>query len=1179
MRKRIDELACGRVWCLAPIIEFSVNRIEITVPEGREYMGEFTITAINKTAVRGMVYSSDSRMECLTPRFEGEEVRILYKFHSAGLMEGDILKGDFFIVCNQGEYNLSFVVLISKLYAAGESGEIHGLRDFARLAQTNYQEAEKIFYSPCFIHILKHTEVSERLLYNGLAKGRPTDHNLEEFLLGCKLKEKIILEADQTEFQFYHVMDTLRGSVTLKKNTWGYVEFSIESDADFIEPEKKWMTTEDFLGSTVESGFYINPQKMHRGRNYGYLTIKNIYQEIVISVCATYEDEGNAHDPLRKKKKQLHAKILRSYIDYRLKKTVTGKWASATCKDLDGLIAMDTDNMWYRLMKAQTFFVNGQRQEAEWILSDFKRRWKDQRSPEWAYYMYICTLMEHEELYINRLYGAIEQVYLEHKENTMLFWCMLFLKEEYAKNRYQKLRALEERIMSGVKSPLLYVEVYCLYMQEPYLLNQLGEFEWEILNWARKQKILNTALAEQVVSVFPERLSYQRLHLLLLEACYELVGEDEILPVICGYLIRNQKYGKRFFIWYEKGIEQRLCITGLYEAYLLSMDARSVQEVPRIIQMYFKYNTQLGYRQKAVLYVNMIAAKVKQPELYEQYYPAMEKFAYEQMEQKHMDDNLAVIYEDILSHGVYSTQLSGVLSDVLFIHKLTCFAPKAASVVILQKQLEHPIVVPLVSGVAYFPLYSNDYSVFIEDSNGNRYSGSISWQLEKLMYPGRYLRICMKNAPGKLPYLLYYFANREAQEIFEEKDLPYFQAIMTAEEVSLSYKAWLFPKMFYLLSKLEQVKEMEKQLKGVEISLMMPKARGSVLELCVENRLYEQAYQIVLEYGFEQLSPSAKVLLLSDRIRRIDFAEDENLLQYCADVFIEGKYNDVLLEYLCRYYNGATKVMTAVFKSADSFGIDTWALSERIVVQMLYTNEFVDCADRIYNCYKTKGSGRIKEAYLSYFSYYSFTKDVIAPEGFFLDLETFYEEGSKVNMICELALLKHYALAVLLTEKQKKNAEILLKKYLLEGIRFAFYKEFPEKILLKYQLKDKYYIEYHAQKNSRIQLHYKLLEENSDYLTEEMAEMYDGVFVKEMILFFGDAIQYYITEEIDGQMEVTESDQITCSEVYEEAGGSRYERLNEIILLQTTADMEGLADKMQEYEQLEELTKVLFTTL
>ena len=91
MRKRIDELACGRVWCVAPIIGFSVNRIEITVPEGREYMGEFTITASNKTAVRGMVYSSDSRMECLTPRFEGEEVRILYKFHSAGLMEGDIL--------------------------------------------------------------------------------------------------------------------------------------------------------------------------------------------------------------------------------------------------------------------------------------------------------------------------------------------------------------------------------------------------------------------------------------------------------------------------------------------------------------------------------------------------------------------------------------------------------------------------------------------------------------------------------------------------------------------------------------------------------------------------------------------------------------------------------------------------------------------------------------------------------------------------------------------------------------------------------------------------------------------------------------------------------------------------------------------------------------------------------
>ncbi len=59
--------------------------------------------------MRGIIYSSNPRMECLTPQFEGEEVRIRYQFHSEGLIEGDIQKASFFIVCNQG--NITFLLL------------------------------------------------------------------------------------------------------------------------------------------------------------------------------------------------------------------------------------------------------------------------------------------------------------------------------------------------------------------------------------------------------------------------------------------------------------------------------------------------------------------------------------------------------------------------------------------------------------------------------------------------------------------------------------------------------------------------------------------------------------------------------------------------------------------------------------------------------------------------------------------------------------------------------------------------------------------------------------------------------------------------------------------------------------------------------------------------------------
>lgn len=85
------------------------------------------------------------------------------------------------------------------------------------------------------------------------------------------------------------------------------------------------------------------------------------------------------------------------------------------------------------------------------------------------------------------------------------------------------------------------------------------------------------------------------------------------------------------------GIEQKIRLTGLYEAYLMSLDAREVGGVPRMIQMYFQYDSTLSYTQKAVLFVNIIAARTKQPEVYQKYQRTMEQFAMAQIEAGHIN--------------------------------------------------------------------------------------------------------------------------------------------------------------------------------------------------------------------------------------------------------------------------------------------------------------------------------------------------------------------------------------------------------------------------------------------------------------------------------------------------------------------------------------------------------------
>ena len=85
MRRRIQQLARGKFEYSKPSLTLQTDKIEIEVVEERDVEGDFVITSANHEPMRGVVYSSNPRMECLTPQFEGEEVRIRYQFHSNGL--------------------------------------------------------------------------------------------------------------------------------------------------------------------------------------------------------------------------------------------------------------------------------------------------------------------------------------------------------------------------------------------------------------------------------------------------------------------------------------------------------------------------------------------------------------------------------------------------------------------------------------------------------------------------------------------------------------------------------------------------------------------------------------------------------------------------------------------------------------------------------------------------------------------------------------------------------------------------------------------------------------------------------------------------------------------------------------------------------------------------------------
>ena len=600
MRKRIQQLANGKFDNNGPKLSLSTEKIELEALEGKDETGSFVITSTNQVKMRGIIYSSNPRMECLTPQFEGEEVRIRYQFHSEGLIEGDIQKGEFFIVCNQGEYNLSFVVSISRLYADSSFGKIKNLDDFCRLAKENYDEAYRLFYSSNFKNLIR--EDKDRILYEGLRMQPQSALVVETFLIASHHKKKVEITFEETEKSFYGVQEQQKEQLEIQKPQWGAVRIHVSSDADFLIPGKQIITENDFIGSTCFYEYYIDADAMHAGKNFGRLCFELPDQSFLYTVTASCKEREEEREISEHREAgQARTELMQLYIDYRLKRIVTGVWAKSSVELLDHLAILEPEEPMHRLMKAQALLINRQKQEASWILTDYKRECLDRTTPVWGYYLYLCTLMEREESYVDRLTEEIEQIFHHYPDDSMLFWILLFVKDEFYRNSSRRFKAIEQWIGRGCHSPYLYLEAYYLIWQDPYLLSGLNDFTLKILGWAAKQDAISKDIALQVRNLLPEQREYQKKWYPVLEKCYEADPSEEMVAAICTYLIRGQQFAPKYHVWYERGIDSEIRITNLYEAFLISMDPNEVTAIPKMIQLYFQYNSGLSYRHRAVL--------------------------------------------------------------------------------------------------------------------------------------------------------------------------------------------------------------------------------------------------------------------------------------------------------------------------------------------------------------------------------------------------------------------------------------------------------------------------------------------------------------------------------------------------------------------------------------------------
>lgn len=1167
-------------------LEFSCSRLELSLTAGECREGTFRIRGTENEAFYGSVSSNDLRMECLDTEFSGNGEEIPFRFHAENLTEGDVVKGEFYVVSNQGESYLPFLVTVQHTVIESSLGEIRNLFHFANLAKANWKEALEVFYSAEFSRIFEGTDRQFYDAYRGLSRYPGNEQNMEEFLLYINKKQKVEYSAEEKKINLENPEEKKNISLTLIRDGWGYTGLKVEIKGDFLALDRDFLSDSDFPGNRCRLQIQIRKNGLHAGNNFGQIRFYNPYTDIRVPVLVNISKEDDRVTAgIRKERQDIIVQMMEYYLQFRTKKISSGEWQRKSVRFADRLVSVNGKDLGARLFQAQLLITAERYNEAGWILNHTEEllTGKDERSQTLrAYYLYLCTLIRREDEYVRGIAEEVTAIYKEYPDAWRVAWLLLYLCEEYERSGSKRWRFLEEQYDRGCRSPILYAEALQMLHNNPTLLMRLSDFEEKVLLFGAEREYFSRDLIDQILSLTEREKEFRPLIFRILKACYRIQQGDEALKAICTYLIKGGKTGAPYFEWYRKAVDRQLRITNLYDYYMLSVDPDSEELLPRPVLMYFSYYSNLDYEHNACLFSNVYRYREQIPELYEEYRGQMESFLVEQLEKGHINRNLAYLYKNVLTPEMLTGAAMEAYSRLVFMNFIKVEKDNITKAVVYQPKAGVEFEYPLTGGEGYVPLFGHDCVLLLEDTDKNRYITGIPHHIEKMMLTGRITQYIEKYAEKEIGFDVYVCEKSLAGEKLTPETEGRYRRIMESDAVDGEYKKEVCMALLQYYYDHDRIQDMDECLERVDISLLDSEKKGTMIRLLVLRGNYEKAYEWVEKYGPFCLDMRTLVRLCNYSMEKNEFVEDPFLLGLISYAFQNGKYDAEMIRYLALYYRGMTSGLRDIWKAAEAFEIDTYKLCERILIQMMFSGAFVGEREQIFRRYVQGGAKQdVEIAFLSQCSYDYFVNQKLMSPFAFGEIGRLFRQGEELGQVCKLAMLKYYSDRK--EEINDENREILsrfLREMTDNGIFLNFFREYMGICDAAEEVADKTIVEYYTKPKTKVVIHYVLEDgagQEEEYFREDMKVAFDGVYYKDFVLFFGENLQYYIMEESDDTEQLTESGTLQNSDISAPAGENRYRLTNDIVTSSVLQDYDTFDELVEEYAKKDFLWNRLFT--
>ncbi len=1178
MKSLMERLASGNAVYETPDALISENRISVELESGSSMQGEITIQGQNGKSVKGVVFSTDSHIVFENNQFNGIHNTVKYTALSKNLLNGQICSGTISVVTTAGDYAIPFAITVKERKIQTTMGTLSDLKDFVKLVQQSYDEALILFLSKEFQDYFLGENLYALSLYRQVMKNTNRNIALEEFLVGMKLKERVSIAITDKIHEYTDITENYGGVLNISRSSWGYVDIDVSVQGDFLYHCKEKISGEEFNGKIAEYQYFINAGKLHGGSNCGRIILKTSNETITFDIVIVNQ-KNKIEEYINEKKSDV--RLVKNYLDFRTGKIDGTTWLDTMSGIAKERLAHNKNDGVGLLAKAQVSILQKNTELANQYLSEVSQIVAVKKSNsivQYCYYLYLKSLYKNNAAYTDEVKNEIREYFEGGFDRWQLLWLLFYMDERYDDNPTLKYTMVKRMFHNGCTSPIMYYEAANVLNQQPELLRILNKFELQVLNFAGRYHMVSRNLARQTAELISKERTVSDTHIRILSQIYQDIQDDDVLGCICAQIIHGNRKEREYFHWLEEGVKKELKITNLYEYYIYTINTEDYPLLEKAAYKYFSYGTDTLAYGRDYFYANLIKNFNDTDEIYEKCREGMEKYALEQLRQGNNNIHLRKIYSKLLSDSFIVGNIESKMPDILHTYRITLKNRNIQNVIVSHKEINDIQCETVENGSAYIQMYTENPVIVFTDYQGRILADS-EYQLTEMTIDcpitkkgtNFMMDLCQMEKIMKDPEQ-YQGRIAELKKVSESSMLTdRFRCLLQKFMVDYYYKGY-------------DQGDLDLYILQIPMAELTKESRNKVIEILIQRNLISMAYPYIVKYGYNNISGVYLEKLCLELVESGEYEDNEILIEMCANLFRNGCRKKAILKYLGKYYATGTLEMYQLFLAACAKEIEDNTLAERLLVQLIFE---ANTEDKLYHIYREylKGptSTVIRKAFYTYVTYNSFIKKVQHKDDIWEFLEQEYANGLNTPLICKITFLEEMSKREELSQQQIKISQMLLEDLAKKHVNLEFYKKFYRWFKIPFQLIDKTIIDFRTNPKHRVDITYsiKTAEGSTKQVTEEMGSIYQGIFTKEIIMFYGEEINYSITEYSDefpqGKIVDNYSVKITEKNIYNDE--SRFGMINGMMICKDLGREDGAKDIMLTYQLCKDAGKKVFKLL